>query len=273
MNNSNNLRSNNLRSNTPSNCSPQTAVEGSFENISENRFEFDDWTGLLISIVIVGLWLTSLLNLLSVSVLNSSWIWLVVGIVARTYLHTGLFILAHDAMHGNLIPHHRSLNSTIGRLAVGIYGLLPYDRCAMNHANHHRYPSQNGDPDFHGTLSHPIFWYCKFLSEYFSWRSLITFLISVIVLFGGLIVIFKVSLINLILFWLVPLVLSSLQLFFFGTYLPHQQIYPNPNFSPRTDANFYSTLWAFLSCYNFGHYHWEHHEYPQTPWYRLHKTH
>lgn len=140
--------SNNLRSNTPSNCSPQTAVEGSFENISDNRFEFDDWTGLLISIVIVGLWLTSLLNLLSVSVLNSSWIWLVVGIVARTYLHTGLFILAHDAMHGNLIPHHKSLNSTIGRLAVGIYGLLPYDRCAKNHANHHRYPSQNGDPDF-----------------------------------------------------------------------------------------------------------------------------
>ncbi|MEI6328919.1 MAG: fatty acid desaturase [Pseudanabaena sp. ELA645] len=264
MNNYNKLRSNNL-----STCSLPTVVE----NISENTFEPYDWTGILIAIVIVGLWFISLLNLLAISVLSTSWVWLTACILGRTYLHTGLFILAHDAMHGNLVPSNRSLNNMIGRLTVGIYALLPYDRCSINHTNHHRYTAQIGDPDFHGTLSHPIFWYCKFIREYFSWRSLITFLISMIMLFGGLILIFKVSLINLILFWLVPLVLSSLQLFFFGTYLPHQQVCPNPNFSPRTASNFYSILWSFLSCYNFGHYHWEHHEYPQTPWYRLHKVH
>jgi beta-carotene ketolase (CrtW type) len=243
------------------------------EDISKNSCESNDWSGILIAIVIVALWFTSLLSLLSASVLNTSYFSLIVAILERAYLHTGLFIIAHDAMHGNLIPSNRSLNNIIGRLAVGIYGFLTYDRCCMNHVNHHRYPSQIGDPDFHGSLSHPIFWYCKFISEYFSWRSLIIFLVSMIMLFGGLILIFKVSLINLILFWLVPLVLSSLQLFFFGTYLPHHQVYPNPNFSPRTDSNFYSVLWSFLSCYNFGHYHWEHHEYPQTPWYRLHKVH
>jgi beta-carotene ketolase (CrtW type) len=217
------------------------------------------------------LWFISLFKSLSISVANTSWLWLIVSVLGRTYLHTGLFILAHDAMHGNLIPRNRRLNNVIGRLAVGIYALLPYDRCSINHANHHRYPSQIGDPDFHGSISHPIFWYCKFLCEYFSWRSLITFLVSMIIIFSGLMLIFKVELINLILFWLIPLILSSLQLFFFGTYLPHQQVYPNLNFSPRTNSNFYLVFWSFLSCYNFGHYHWEHHEYPQVPWYRLHR--
>jgi beta-carotene ketolase (CrtW type) len=271
MNNDNKLRS----ANSPT-CSLPIAVENSSENICKNTFAASDWTGILIATVIVTLWFASLLNLLSVSVVNTSYFWLLVSILERAYLHTGLFIIAHDAMHGNLIPCNKtcnqSLNNIIGRLAVGMYGLLPYDRCRMNHINHHRYPSQIGDPDFHGSISHPIFWYCKFLSEYFSWRSLIIFLVSMIMMFGGLILIFKVNLINLILFWLVPLVLSSLQLFFFGTYLPHQQRYPNPNFSPRTDSNFYSILWSFLSCYNFGHYHWEHHEYPKTPWYKLHKV-
>jgi len=256
---------NNLRSDNSSTRSPQI-TQIKFENI----FLSDDWIGILVTVGIISLWFISLFNLLSISTLNTSWLWLIVSILGRTYLHTGLFILAHDAMHGNLIPRNRRLNNIIGRLAVGIYALLPYDLCSVNHANHHRYPSQIGDPDFHGSLSHPIFWYCKFLCEYFSWRSLITFLVSMIIIFGGLILIFKVELINLILFWLIPLICSSLQLFFFGTYLPHQQVYPNLNFSPRTNSNFYLVFWSFLSCYNFGHYHWEHHEYPKIPWYKLH---
>ena len=243
------------------------------EFTKESQFTPDDWTGILTIAIILSLWFTSLFALLSFPTSSISWFWLVFAICGRTFLHTGLFILAHDAMHGNLIPSNRILNNSIGRIAVGIYALLPYDRCSLNHANHHRYPSQTGDPDFHGTRSHPIFWYCKFLSEYFSWRSLIIFLVSMITIFGGLIVICKVAFINLILFWLLPLVLSSLQLFFFGTYLPHHQVYRNPNFSPRIESNFYSILWSFLSCYNFGHYHWEHHEYPNTPWYKLPSIH
>jgi beta-carotene ketolase (CrtW type) len=260
MNNSNNLRSNNSFA-----FSRQIAFR--------NTFTSDDWNGILIGIAILSLWLASLSTLLSVSVLNTSWFWLIISVLARTFLHTGLFILAHDAMHGNLVSSNRTLNNIIGRIAVGIYAFLPYDRCNVNHANHHSYPSQIGDPDFHGSLSHPIFWYCKFIGEYFSWRSLIIFLVSMVMIFGGLILIFKVDLINLILFWLVPLVLSSLQLFFFGTYLPHHQVSQNPNFSPRIESNFYSILWSFLSCYHFGHYHWEHHEYPKIPWYRLHRIH
>jgi len=234
----------------------------------------DDWIGLLMVMFILGLWFVSLVLLLPISTSDSNnWFWIIVCILGRTYLHTGLFILAHDAMHGNLIPHHRILNNFIGSLAVGIYGFLSYDHCYINHHNHHRYPSQSGDPDFHGQYDNPVFWYGKFLLEYFPMRSLIIFIVSVSVIFLALITIFHVPLINLILFWLLPLIFSSLQLFFFGTYLPHRYVYNNSNFLPRIHSDRYSILWSFFSCYNFGHYHWEHHEYPKTPWYRLHNIH
>ena len=235
-------------------------------------FESDDLIGLLIFIAILSLWFVSLVGLLTVSISDSSWFWLVGSILGRAYLHTGLFIVAHDSMHGNLIPHNRSLNNIIGRFAVNVYAFLPYEHCHLNHNAHHRYPSQVGDPDFHGAISHPVFWYCKFIREYFPVRSLIIFMVNMSLIFWGLTLIFNIPFINLILFWLVPLVLSSLQLFFFGTYLPHCQVHDNPNFSPRLESNQYSILWSFLSCYNFGHYHWEHHEYPKTPWYRLHNV-
>ena len=240
---------------------------------SQKIFEGNNWIGLLIAVIIISLWFVSLFELLAVPISDTSWFWLIISIVGRTYLHTGLFILAHDSMHGNLIPNNRSLNNLIGRFAVTVYGFLPYDHCCNNHFNHHRYPSQSGDPDFYIGVPNPIFWYCKFIREYLPMRSLIIFLASVIFIFLGLIVIFHVSLMNLILFWMLPLVLSSLQLFFFGTYLPHRQVSGNPNFLPRLQSDRYSVIWSFFSCYNFGHYHWEHHQYPQTPWYKLPSIH
>jgi len=232
----------------------------------------NDWSGLLIALTIIGLWFVSLFALLTIPILNTSWLWLISAILGRTYLHTGLFILAHDAIHVNLVPHNRSLNHLIGRFAVTVYGFLSYDLCFKNHFKHHRYPSQSEDPDFHGSTANPLLWYCKFIAEYFPRRSLIMFLVNMILIAGGLITFFHVPFLNLIFFGLLPLVLSSWQLFFFGTYLPHHQVYENPNFSPRLQSSYCSNLWSFWSCYNFGHYHWEHHQYPKTPWYRLHQT-
>ena len=241
--------------------------------VLDNSFEIDDWIGLLVSVFIIGLWFVSLISSIAISVPNSDYLWLSCLVLVRTYLHTGLFIVAHDAMHGNLIPHSPRLNHLIGCFAVRVYGSLPYHHCRINHGDHHRYTSQSGDPDFHGQISHPVFWYCKFISEYFPLRSLIIFFVNLSLIFWGAIFLLHVPFTNLILFWMIPFLLSSLQLFFFGTYLPHRQIHNNLNFLPRTHSDRYSVLWSFLSCYNFGHYHWEHHEYPKTPWYRLHNIH
>ncbi len=239
----------------------------------QKAFATEDWIGLAITGTLLSLWLGSFFELINIATASYSWVWLAVMILGRTYLHTGLFIIAHDSMHGNLIPNSKKLNNLLGGIALAIYGFLPYKHCRINHAKHHRYPSQSGDPDFHGKISHPIAWYCKFIVEYFPWRSLIYFWLNMSVIFWGAILLLKVPTINLVLFWLLPLCLSSLQLFFFGTYLPHRQVELNPNFLPRLNSNSWSRLWSFVSCYNFGHYHWEHHQYPDTPWYRLTKVH
>ncbi|MFM7888185.1 MAG: fatty acid desaturase [Pseudanabaena sp.] len=238
-------------------------------SLQKKAFNTDDWMGAIITFVIASLWIMSLVGSFQIFVPNSSGLLLICSILIRTYLHTGLFILAHESMHGNLIRQNQRLNKIVGRLMLVIYGFLPYDRCFVNHINHHRYPSQSGDPDFHGDAAHPIYWYCKFMSEYFPLRSLFAFIASMMVILALLMFAFNVSLINIILFWLLPLILSSLQLFVFGTYLPHRQVDNNLNFSPRLHSEPYVVLWSFLSCYNFGHYHWEHHAYPHIPWYKL----
>jgi beta-carotene/zeaxanthin 4-ketolase len=72
-----------------------------------------------------------------------------------------------------------------------------------------------------------------------------------------------ISPLNLVLWGILPLTLSSMQLFIFGTYLPHRQ--SEDDNSHRAHTIDYPLVWSFLSCDRFG-YHWEHHEYPRTPW-------
>ncbi|MDX2256081.1 MAG: fatty acid desaturase [Pseudanabaenaceae cyanobacterium bins.39] len=237
--------------------------------LPQRAFQVNDWVGLSVVIIIVSLWIASLEQLIVISAVDVAPIWVILGVLGRTYLHTGLFIVAHDAMHQNLIPSDRYLNDWLGKLAVTLYGFLPYEHCHKNHTAHHRFTSQHRDPDFHGKVAHPFFWYCKFISEYFPWRSLIVFLTNMSIIFWSLHLLWHVPFTNLILFWILPLILSSLQLFIFGTYLPHRQVPHNPNFLPRLQGNLYTLIWSFCSCYNFGHYHWEHHEYPHVPWYQL----
>jgi beta-carotene ketolase (CrtW type) len=237
----------------------------------QKAFETDDWIGVIVVIVILSLWVSSLVLLLLTQTSNTSWVWLVFAVLGRTFLHTGLFILAHDAMHGNLIPHNKRINKLIGWIAVGLYAFLPYKQCCINHWKHHRYPNQIGDPDFHGGIDHPVFWYLKFIREYLPVRSLVIFAIDWGLIFWSFSQIFQISLANLMLFWVLPFILSSIQLFFFGTYLPHRENHGKSNYSHRVESNKYPVLWSFLTCYHFGYYHWEHHEYPKTPWYRLPK--
>ena len=72
---------------------------------------------------------------------------------------------------------------------------------------------------------------------------------------------------NLILFWELPAILSTLQLFIFGTYLPHRGEHtPGNKTQSRSQAR--NHVWAFISCYFFG-YHYEHHDQPYLPWWKL----
>ena len=71
-----------------------------------------------------------------------------------------------------------------------------------------------------------------------------------------------------LLFWGVPAILSSLQLFAFGTWLPHRR--GEQPFADRHRARSSGFGWfaSLLTCFHFG-YHHEHHDMPHLPWWRL----
>lgn len=224
--------------------------------------------GILIATTIISLWLGSLVWCFTLDVYSLPIFGLIPIILIRTFLQTGLFITAHDAMHGT-ISKNRQINEAIGTVASTLYALLPYQDLLANHRLHHRAPATDKDPDFYGQEPQRIGpWYAHFMKSYLSGKQSWILLIGMSIVFYTLLFGFQVPLANLLLFWLLPLLLSSWQLFYFGIYLPHRK--PATGYTNRHRATSLncSSIWSFLSCYHFG-YHWEHHEYPDVPWYGL----
>ena len=76
-----------------------------------------------------------------------------------------------------------------------------------------------------------------------------------------------------VLYWAVPSILASIQLFVFGTWLPHR----TDDYAPFADSHnarspAMSDTLSLLTCYHFGGYHHEHHLHPSVPWWRLPST-
>jgi beta-carotene ketolase (CrtW type) len=219
--------------------------------------------------LIVAGWLFSLFGLLLAEPLRWSPLVLVLAVALRTFLQTGLFVLGHDAMHRTLVPAHRRLNDDLGRLALLLYAALPFGRCRHQHLRHHRSPGSLRDPDFRSSgEDDPLLWYARFMGNYLTPAQLAPLLLTwavAAVCLGGL---ESAKLMNLILFWILPLVLSSFQLFLFGTYLPHRTDGLAGRDRHDVRSLRYPPVLSLLACYHFG-YHWEHHAFPTVPWFRL----
>ncbi|WP_287128846.1 fatty acid desaturase [Candidatus Cyanaurora vandensis] len=225
--------------------------------------------GLVTAFTVIGLWAVSLVWLLQLDLVAVPVFWLVPLFFGRVFLHTGLFITAHDAMHGSVYGANRKLNDAVGTLAVGLYALLPYQKLCTKHWQHHRTPATAEDPDFYmGEHRRWFPWYACFMGNYLKGRESVPMIVGINGVFYGLMWLGQVPVANLLLFWMGPLVLSSVQLFYFGIFLPHRRPVTGYTNRHRTMSNNFSPLWSFLSCYHFG-YHWEHHEYPYLPWYKL----
>jgi beta-carotene/zeaxanthin 4-ketolase len=194
----------------------------------------------------------------------------VLAIATRAFPHTGLFILAPDAMHGTLVPAYPKVNDWAGRLILGIYSLLSFERMSDCHHQHHRTPAQASDPDYYGGSFWP--WYFKFMRAYLKGTQGTVILLGMSLLFYPLLFVFSVPLLNVALFWLLPQAISSWQLFYFGTYRPHKRPDGGHTNVHRANSSQASPFWSFLSCYHFD-YHWEHHQYPHLPWYKLPSMH
>lgn len=231
--------------------------------MTSEDFPFFNHLGLVWAIVIVSLWVGTFIVFLGLDLAALSPFHWAAIVLIRTFFHTGLFILAHDAMHGSLIPSNAAINQGLGRLFLGLYAVLPYDRVQSNHHKHHQSPGKPGDPDFHnGIQTHPLFWYFQFLGSYVSIPQMTLFITVIGCGLAAAILLLHVSVANCVLVWMVPLILSSLQLFCFGTYFPHRDDRTGPQ------STYYPKLLSLLVCYHFS-YHQEHHLYPDVAWYRL----
>jgi len=187
-------------------------------------------------------------------------------VALQTWLTVGLFIVAHDAIHGTIAPGKPSLNRLTGWTAITLYGGFNYDKLAEAHHRHHRYSGTEADPDFCVHYpKNPIFWAFAFFRRHTTLRPLI----FIQIVFNVELHLLGAPLPNLLLFYCAPALLSAFQLFYFGTYLPHRHE-DEDAFADRHRArsSSWGPLFSLLSCYHFG-YHHEHHAYPYVPWWKL----
>lgn len=223
---------------------------------------------MLLAVGIGSLWLISLIAALALGWNALSW-WqglLLIGV--RSQLHTGLFIIGHDAMHRVLWPGQPRLNDRLGALALLLYAGLSYRQCRAMHHRHHRLTATSADPDFPASgQAHLLSWYGQFMAGYLSRSQMSRLLIGWALLFC-LVSPFNPSAARLVLlFCTLPLLLSSWQLFLFGTYLPHRHQRASDALSRPLSLD--HPVWlSLLACYHFG-YHREHHDHPQLAWHQL----
>ncbi len=219
------------------------------------------YKGLVIGIVIILLWATHLLYWLNNEIVFSDWS-IYLAVLIQMHLYTGLFITAHDAIHGVVLPGKKKLNYAIGLFCATLFSFNFYPQLERKHHHHHQFSATDQDPDyFNGNFFR---WYLKFIFEYVSVWQILAMAISYNILKLWL------PMENLIVFWMVPAVLSTLQLFFFGTYLPHRGIHHIDNIHKAKSQKLNHFL-AFVTCYFFG-YHHEHHNKPYLPWWQLYKA-
>ncbi len=221
--------------------------------------------GIGLALAIVGCWLA--LHIYGVFFHPLAGRGLVIAplLVALTcWLNVGLFIVAHDAMHGSLAPHRLAVNRAFGRVALALYAGFSFDALQRKHHEHHRAPGTEHDPDL--SASHPGDfwpWYLQFLREYFGLKQL-----AILTAVTGAYLLIGAPYANLLLFWALPAILSSLQLFYFGTYRPHRLEAEAFADDHNARSSGFGWLASLLSCYHFG-YHHEHHLAPYVPWWRL----
>jgi beta-carotene ketolase (CrtW type) len=221
--------------------------------------------GVFLAILIILSWAAHLAYILTSVEVSLSNPWMYIHVLIQAYLYTGLFITGHDAMHGTVCSR-RKLNEFLGFLAVFLFAGMSYKRLKKNHGKHHKHVATGEDPDYHTGHQNFFVWWANFMWRYLTFTQILI----MAALYNVFVWLLKLPEPNVIVFWVLPAILGTLQLFYVGTFLPHRRPH-NETMEPhkaRTQKK--NHLWAMLSCYFFG-YHYEHHESPKTPWWQLYK--
>lgn len=222
--------------------------------------------GLALCAAVVGSWLALHVVAVFLLPLTAGTLPLVpLVILVQCWLSVGAFIVAHDAMHGSLVPFRPRLNAAIGGAILLLYAGFAWRRVRAAHMAHHRAPGTAEDPDFHAGDPRSFWpWFGTFFMRYFGLGSIL-FVSTVVTVY---LAVLKAPIANVVLFYAVPALGSALQLFYFGTYRPHR--HEDDGFPDRHNARTSELSWlpSLITCFHFG-YHHEHHLTPSVPWWAL----
>ncbi|TVQ97971.1 MAG: beta-carotene ketolase [Deltaproteobacteria bacterium] len=222
-------------------------------------------TGLVAAGTLVLAWATILAVGFTRGVEGLGVVGAAVLVVLSVFVHTGLFITVHDALHGTVCPRWPRLNRLVGRVVARLYAGFSWGRLLERHIRHHRFPGTALDPDHHAPGSPGVVrWYVRFVGEYVTWGQLLWMAVAFNVLSHAV----GVAEGRLLLFWVLPALLSTVQLFVFGTWLPHRTPEGGHDNAHHARSAAFPPWLSFVTCYHFG-YHHEHHALPAVPWWRL----
>jgi len=121
--------------------------------------------GTAISITIILLWFLNLFYALNYVKADFTNIFTYLFVLLQTYLYTGLFIVAHDAMH-RTVSKNKTINDWIGRICSFLYAAMSYKKLLKNHLDHHKYPGEEKDPDFNVKTQNFFIWFATFFIRY-----------------------------------------------------------------------------------------------------------
>jgi beta-carotene ketolase (CrtW type) len=222
--------------------------------------------GLSLAAAVFGVWLgIHLWAMFGLHIDAGYWMLVPLIFALQCWLSVGMFIVAHDAMHGSLSPVAPRLASAIGAVLLFLYAGFGWRRMRDAHFDHHRHVGSAGDPDFNAANPRDFWpWYWQFLRRYFGPMSMAWVWTVVLTYYFVL----DVPALNIALLYGFPAIASSLQLFYFGTYRPHRHEAAAFADQHRARSNDYSLLASLLTCFHFG-YHHEHHLKPGVPWWAL----
>jgi beta-carotene ketolase (CrtW type) len=127
--------------------------------------------GILIALIIILSWISHCAYMLILLEWNPTSFGLWLHVALQTYLSVGLFITAHDAMHGTVSGNKR-INNIIGWIACFLFAGMNYKRLITNHMAHHTYPGTEKDPDYDMSQIYVI-WFLRFMIRYTTISQLI----------------------------------------------------------------------------------------------------
>ena len=222
--------------------------------------KFDSLKAQAIAITIMAAWMATILFALSS---NHTLFGQLVLIFLIIFLSVGLFITAHDSMHGLISPRQK-LNDWYGKIALYLYGAFSFKKLKQKHIEHHENPVSKSDPDYTDYPNEDFaLWFWSFMRRYYGLKEF--GLMHGHIIFFLWVADWNVS--KVLIFYALPSLLSAIQLFYFGTYLPHRTGTGHTN-EHNARSNDFNEFISLITCYHFG-YHYEHHAYPGTPWWKL----